>query len=129
MEPNIRNGVPAGPGMVRIVTSSMLICALAACGGGESAPGLATSTSAQTTVVAAPVAGGAAASNIPPRLAAPFDPLVQGANPAMRKLAALKCNLRATPAAATARPHYGIRSATLRRQEACAARAQAALAG
>jgi hypothetical protein len=122
------SGPLAGPGrkwIYRTAAAGSLACALAACGGGDAAPGAGSSFSAQTTVVAAPTGGTTAAPNAAPRLAAPFDPVVQDTNPAMRKLAAIKCGLRAIPAAGAARVPYTLRSTMLRRQEACAAMAQA----
>jgi hypothetical protein len=122
------SGRLAGPGrkwIYRTAAASSLACALAACGGGDAAPGAGSSFSAQTTVTAAPAGAATAAANAAPRLAAPFDPLVQNTNPAMKKLAAIKCGLRAIPAASAAKVPYTLRSTMLRRQEACAALAQA----
>lgn len=104
--------------LMRAVAAAVAVFSLASCGGGsgESTVGGAQLHAAATVVAPLPPA---AASGVARRIT-PFDPMVNSANPAMRKLAKMECAKRAKYAPGLTKFPYSPASRQSLRQDNCA---------
>jgi hypothetical protein len=104
--------------VMRTVAAAAVVFSLASCGGGsaESAAGGAQLHAAATVVAPLPPA---AAPGVARRIT-PFDPVVNSANPAMRKLAKMECAKRAKYAPGLTKFPYSPASRQSLRQDNCA---------